>query len=426
MKKYGFMGLWVKLWVMSIVAFSSGVHASAGSDAVTLMTYFYKHTARDCGPGRLASECSGLYLRGTDSGKTFVVWNVSPASKVSGGVSVSYFRIDSEYQDLGLLKNNGFVLKPNDFIAPGELKVKTLCMAPVDAWTDNRTDAGCADYKASAEVEKTCQEAGVKTPAAWLANYRSVGNDHRKQCIFDTVKDCGSFNKADAFNAAIEARKLIKDEEIKTQTEARLAVWPDNSNLPILAWIYTGIKGRPDADGKSFAGRTLAQDDQRRWSEDTQIRLGKGAFIPVIDMKMPASTADDATFTYLPGDQKVPPGDADKGSCDSYIEKAEWNNNYYEPVAKKTIPSLQVTPTACGRTIGPEKTDVAFAELALKAANHPSWNLDRMGTSMRRQFVCHVATPSIAAGKETWNLEPDRPYVSQAEAVAQGCNPQLK
>ena len=38
---------------------------------------------------------------------------------------------------------------------------------------------------------------------------------------------------------------------------------------------------------------------------------------------------------------------------------------------------------------------------------------------MRRQLVCHF---NIARNKPEWNLEPSRPYTSNEDSIAKGCN----
>ncbi|BBI44057.1 HvnC [Pseudomonas syringae] len=115
---------------------ASSVHAGEGTDVAWLMSYYYNRTPTDCGAGRPLDQCSGLRLRGTDSGQAFEPWDPSPNSVKSGGVSMSFLRKDVKYKDLGLKKTNGFVLKPNDFISQNEKKISTLCFFPLDAWTD--------------------------------------------------------------------------------------------------------------------------------------------------------------------------------------------------------------------------------------------------------------------------------------------------
>ncbi|WP_236195120.1 DUF2599 domain-containing protein [Pseudomonas glycinae] len=180
---------------------------------------------------------------------------------------------------------------------------------------------------------------------------------------------------------------------------------------------------KPDADAKAFAARELARDDQRRWTEQGN------SWKPVIKIQLPKTIAEDAKFAYYPGDQNVPPS-VDGRSCDSYIERLEWSEDYQEPVLG-TISSLKVTPTECGRKAGVGKTDVVLAELAIKAAaldpDRKDWNFDRMGSSMRRQLACHLDSPAIANDKPTWSLEPARPYVAHDVIMSlpgdNRCNP---
>lgn len=105
-------------------------------------------------------------------------------------------------------------------------------------------------------------------------------------------------------------------------------------------------------------------------------------------------------------------------TCTSYIASASWLLRY-DPGTNKEQWTLSVIPTACGRLIGPDKTDAAYQELVQKYANDPQWK-NNDGGGMRRQFVCHLA---IAKNKAEWNLEPFRPNVSHETAVAEKCNP---
>jgi hypothetical protein len=458
------------LVILGLITESSFSQASPGSDIATMMQYWYRLTARDCGSGRLASECSGIILRGVDSKEAFRVWNAGPNSHnadaggngivSNGGVSASYLRADAEYDGLGLLKYNGFALTPNDFInEKTQFKITVLCAFPIDAWTGNRTNKGCGDYMESGNTfgvkEDYCQKLSISNAKAWLGYYDRQTSDpdamkaHKFQCGFDTTNDYfGTYNKADAFNTFIEARKALASDPQETvdaqttQTELRLETWPDDNywnrdwnlkrpnfdsplpedsdpakvanrtfkELPIAAFIYIGGIDFVDTGAQSFAGRTLAQDDQRRWNEE--IPSGKGSWKPVIKVQLPRTLSEDARFAYYPGDQLVAPP-ADYRSCDKYIEKVEWTDDYQEPVLG-IISSLKVTPTECGRKAGVGKTDVVFAELANLAANDKNreWNFDHLGSSMRRQLACHLDSPDIAMNKPTWSLEPARPYVA--------------
>jgi hypothetical protein len=98
-----------------------------------------------------------------------------------------------------------------------------------------------------------------------------------------------------------------------------------------------------------------------------------------------------------------------------FIDHTEWTQ-------RRGLASLRVFPTPSGRMASgepgaPRAADEAWAEvLAL------SPDADTAG--MRAQFVCHWQFAELAQpGKTSWNLEPWRPVVDDAEMVASHCNP---
>ena len=98
-----------------------------------------------------------------------------------------------------------------------------------------------------------------------------------------------------------------------------------------------------------------------------------------------------------------------------YIDRTEW-------AAWGDLKSLRVYPSAGGRaqaaTLGTQvQQDQAWAEVLTLA---PEADI----AGMRAQFNCHWQFAEfVEPGKTSWNLEPWRPVVSDAELVAAGCNP---
>ncbi|UZF57371.1 DUF2599 domain-containing protein [Gordonia polyisoprenivorans] len=94
-----------------------------------------------------------------------------------------------------------------------------------------------------------------------------------------------------------------------------------------------------------------------------------------------------------------------------YIDHVQW-------VQTQVGPSLQIYPTPSGRkTTSDNGADVAWAEVLALAPN-----ADTPG--MRAQFDCHWTYARIVASdKPSWNIEPDRPVVSQQEMINTMCNP---
>lgn len=84
--------------------------------------------------------------------------------------------------------------------------------------------------------------------------------------------------------------------------------------------------------------------------------------------------------------------------------------------------SLRVYPTPAGRTASRTPAAVALGDEAWAEVLAASPDADTAG--MRAQFLCHWQFAELAQpGKVSWNLEPWRPVVDDAEMVASGCNP---
>jgi hypothetical protein len=131
---------------------------------------------------------------------------------------------------------------------------------------------------------------------------------------------------------------------------------------------------------------------------------------------MKALLAAPAAVAALLGWPAAPSALADSAApAPPFIDHTQW-------AQWRGLPSLRVFPTPSGRTAArqpfiPADADEAWAEvLAL------SPDADTAG--MRAQFVCHWQFAELAQpGKTSWNLEPWRPVVDDAEMFATGCNP---
>jgi len=98
-----------------------------------------------------------------------------------------------------------------------------------------------------------------------------------------------------------------------------------------------------------------------------------------------------------------------------YVDHTQWTR-------WSGMPRLRVFPTPAGRvnSLRPgtaDEADEAWSEVLALSPN--------AGTpGMRAQFVCHWQyAESALPGKVSWNLEPWRPVVDDADMVAAGCNP---
>lgn len=85
-------------------------------------------------------------------------------------------------------------------------------------------------------------------------------------------------------------------------------------------------------------------------------------------------------------------------------------------------PTAQVYPTDYGRdqlAVGPEANEAAWGE-ALEKGDRS--RLDH--NNLHDQFSCHFLGRATTAGKESWNLDSNRPDVGLAATIAASCNPQ--
>lgn len=86
------------------------------------------------------------------------------------------------------------------------------------------------------------------------------------------------------------------------------------------------------------------------------------------------------------------------------------------------LSSLRVFPTPSGRLASRQPGSAALADEAWGEVLALSPDADTAG--MRAQFICHWEFAELGEpGKTSWNLEPWRPVVDDAEMVASGCNP---
>jgi hypothetical protein len=98
-----------------------------------------------------------------------------------------------------------------------------------------------------------------------------------------------------------------------------------------------------------------------------------------------------------------------------FVDHTEWTQ-------WRGLTSLRVYPTPAGRLAARQPGTTAAADEAWAEVRALSPDADSAG--MRAQFICHWQIAEIAQpGKTSWNLEPWRPVVDDAEMFASGCNP---
>src|ERR1700761_5461352 len=105
-----------------------------------------------------------------------------------------------------------------------------------------------------------------------------------------------------------------------------------------------------------------------------------------------------------------------------FIDHTEWaSQGTTQGTQRRHSASLRVYPTVAGRAAARQQA-AADADEAWSEVLALSSNADTPG--MRAQFICHWEFAELVQpGKTSWNLEPWRPGVDDAEMVSSGCNP---
>ena len=403
----------VPLLALPLFLHMTSANAESCEETLKQVESLYNKTVDSCGQDP-ASDCSGLLIRGTHradpaKGQQWDVWNPSPKARELGTFAASWMRADGiSYEDPGMSTQNGYIIKPIDLVRAPETPVHIYCAFPNDAWTDFRDDRGCGNNRNTSQAEAVCQAMAppITNAGAWVAHFTRFNNDSKQdqlQCGFNMRNPMSSQDRVNAFRNFMGARRAINAREFQTQTELRLGN-PKDDALPILAFFYSDQRGLNDA---------LA--NQRDYKNKT------GKDRNIIKINFPRTPDGKASFActqaaLLPTQQ----------FCDKYIQSSSWVQRPDPKLGPDTW-SLQVVPTACGRAIKDDQTDRMFAELYNKHKDDAQWRRYSVnGGSLRRQLVCHLAASydnKPVRAKPEWNLEPARPYVDQATAVAQYCNP---
>ncbi|MFK3722903.1 DUF2599 domain-containing protein [Pseudomonas monteilii] len=416
-----FSGKLLPACTISLFFSASALSADSCERVVEKLQSWYNSTPTRCGEDP-AVDCSGILMRGTHRAPNgeYDVWNPSPNSQQSGGVSMSWMRSDKiGYEDPGLNTNNGIVFTPRQFVAAPQKKLDVFCAYPIDAWTDLRAERGCGDNLQSVETETSCKDMGVNTLADWQAHYKKLEHPtdrqarHKRQCAFSMSGNLSRSDRQKAFEQFIKARQSIADtrEGREVQTELRVTTWKQGEDVPVAAFFYSNPQGKVDARKNQF---------------DYYQRTGR--WVPVVSMVFPANAGRKTRFACEAGaqhrDLPRPVANA-KSSCDAYIKEAHWFQRD-DPFLGKGIWTLAVTPTDCGRRIKEDETDAMYAELVRGYAASPHWSGADYGGGMRRQLVCHLALIDkgrAVRDKDSFNLEPVRPDVSHQQSLKDGCNP---
>ena len=381
------------------------VHAS-GDAIVDQLNARYYSLRKDCGsPGLPAFLCSGLIIEATRPSPEQQFYGLGPAHLARGSASVSYLRKDAKFSRLAGQASSGFVIDAVAAESSGAGGFDALCAFPVAGASETRAEKGCGDSAATpATTEQSCDAMGVTTGAQWLTHYRRVGGMPGGQCGFSLADSAYAAPRFAQFLASI---RTLGAEALASPNEMVVRPWAmDPPRSPAVMAIFHTDK---------------AALGQSRLMQVQWYRASGGWRVPIVAMRLPQAITQEARFSYADSDQAIYP--AARNTCDKYFERAEWIVRL-DAGFGRNIAALSITPSPCGRTIGPDQVNNFMNELVARYYTDPQWigNTDNPTThieAMRRQLVCHL---QIARGKDRYNLEPSRPLIAQDATNAAGCN----
>lgn len=276
----------------------NGVHVLDGQGVATFLTTLYARTFPNCNNSNSQPSflCSGVTIRVTVKDPAYKVWDPSPISVKSGGVSFSYLRKDSNFGRLAWGAGNGYILYPIFEAPQDKIDLDYLCSYPMDAWSWHRSlTEVCGPHNDYPVESKLCQDAGVTTAQQWSAVWnRPGGNPNLRQCGFD-ISDDRNHLAGPAFYQSLLAKGLIGATGFNGHNEVVLKTWVSGrpNTFPLMAFFFIA--------GGANAGLADAQYNQRDFYNSTNPKI----IVPIIRVTPANSATESATFTYVAADQVV-------------------------------------------------------------------------------------------------------------------------
>ncbi|AAW87214.1 halovibrin HvnB [Aliivibrio fischeri] len=277
----------------------SVVTPELGNKVVKNLMENYYDTRANCGASHRSSYlCSGVTLRGTQPGN-YHVWEPSPSSEKSGGVSFSYLRTDAKFSRLAYGYKSGFTIYPTFELVGSALDLEYLCFFPVDADTNRRGDAGCGAHTSYQSSSGECNAQGIYTEGQWVNHYNSTSSngdnrDHH-QCGFNIQYYYPNATEfvASNFYQGLQAMRDVSGQTHNKQNEIRIKTWDKSlgRQTPVQAFFYIDITGQ---EGLNEA-RSYQQDFYNMY----------GLIKPVVKLDLPATWDDEAKFTFSMDDQGI-------------------------------------------------------------------------------------------------------------------------
>ncbi|RON53943.1 hypothetical protein [Pseudomonas frederiksbergensis] len=272
--------------------------ALSGQQIAAQLNTLYSRRSVNCNNSdtQPAYLCSGVTLRTTvkDPANKYKVWDPSPTSIASGGVSFSYLRADANFGRLAWGYGNGLIFYPKLETPAGKTAVDSMCSYPMDGWTWTRTSV-CGAHASYPSQGGACQNTGVTTAEQWKEVWdSSSANQNIRQCSFDVRGERGA-QSGPAFYQSLRAKSLLGAQGFAEHNEVVLKTWPSGrpNTLPLMAFFFVA--------GGTNAGLADAQYNQRDFYNSTNPQI----VVPIVRLTPATSATGIASFSYVAADQVV-------------------------------------------------------------------------------------------------------------------------
>lgn len=263
----------------------------------------YNKIINNCGgTDKPSYECSGNIIRLTTR-STYHVWDPSPTSIKTGGVSFTYLRKDIKVNIFFQSRTSGILYYPSMLKPSSKKKAEVKCSFPTDGFTSNGRADGCGATPGFSG-SGPCQDQGIYTADSWYTHFMSVIQNsnipYQHQCSF--TMSSGTPNTAAIFDENLNAiRKVYRMDNDglnhASYNELLVKTWPTDTSgkianaeqLPIQAFFYM------------VREKNSGLEDARYYQQDYFKQTG--ILVPVVQVN--AQDPANISFSYQDADQQV-------------------------------------------------------------------------------------------------------------------------
>ncbi|WP_152564715.1 hypothetical protein [Aeromonas veronii] len=234
-------------------------------------------------------------MRSSEGNNTTWIPSAGSPQDQNKALASSFIRMDIGADKIWGLSIFGFgIIYGEPIKKVSDATPNTLCIFPINANSNNRTNRGCGPNLYTLKESNTtdlsyCASMGIDTADAWFHL------DYNLQCSFN-IHDKNEANEAILAQMILNESAICEDCYQWNEILVDISSWGSNpAELPISALWYH--KSHTSLDRKS--GLAGAQNEQKLFYEQS------GLFIPILSISN--DPADAEVFSYSPDEQVIDP-----------------------------------------------------------------------------------------------------------------------